>query len=119
MGGSVFELIITLSTLISLIQSILKKILTENTVVALLFDGEIRDEHKTKYALAVITDRYKGSINGFNKAVAFNVGFVIIALYGYIVLPPTEKVTIPLVGLSVSHTAWISIVPLISYGLQT
>jgi hypothetical protein len=119
MAGDLVSIALVSLYIAPIILRIYEKILPEKAITALLFDGKIRDKHKTKYALTAITDRYKSSISGFNKAVAFNVGFVVIALYGYIVLPPTEKVTIPFVGLSVSRSAWISIVPLISYALQT
>lgn len=111
--------LIVINAFASLVIPILSKILPVKTVKELLFNGDIRKEHKTKYALTITTDRYKDSIKGFNQAVAFNVGFAAIAFYGYLALPPTAQITIPLIGLSVSRLAWITIVPLISYGLQT
>lgn len=103
---------------IALMETILK-LLPENAVPELLFDGVIGDKHKTKYFLNQITNRYKESINGFNRAIAFNIGFGIIALYAYLALPSSGTVTIPFVSLPISRLIWISLVPLISYGLQT
>jgi hypothetical protein len=111
--------LILVTTIAPIVITFLSEILPARTVKELLFNGEIRNEHKTKYALTITTDRYKDSIKGFNQAVAFNVGFAVIAFYGYIALPPTAQITIPLIGFSVSRLAWITIVPLISYGLQT
>ncbi len=104
---------------ISIITSIISKILPESAILQLLFDGAIDEKHKTKYFLSQITDRYKESIKGFNKAMALNIGFAIIALYAYLALPSTGTITIPFVSLPVSRLIWISLVPLISYGLQT
>jgi hypothetical protein len=93
--------------------------LHKDAVIKLLFDGAIDDTNKTKYFLNQITDRYKESVKGFNQAVAFNIGFATIALYAFLALPATGTVTIPFVSLPVSRIIWISLVPLISYGLQT
>jgi hypothetical protein len=102
-----------------ILVGIIGEVLPKRTVIKLLFDGAIDDNHKTKYFFKEITDRYKGSIKGFNRAMAFNIGFAIIALYAYLALPPASSVTIPFVALPVSRLVWISLVPLISYVLQT
>ena len=98
---------------------ILMLLLPKEGVIALLFDGAIDDTNKTKYFFNQITDRYKESVKGFNQAIAFNIGFAIIALYAFLALPATGTVTIPFVSLPVSRITWISLVPLFSYGLQT
>ncbi len=93
-------------------------VFSEKVVCELLFDGEIRDEHRTTYVLNEINERYKDSITSINYALSLNVGFAFIALYAYLILPPTELVAIPFIGLSVSKQIWISLVPTISYALQ-
>jgi len=95
------------------------KLIPDRAVNEILFDGGIDDTNKTKYFLNHITDRYKESIKGFNLAMAFNIGFAVIALYAYLALPPSGTVTIPFVSLPVTRIIWISLVPFISYGLQT
>lgn len=94
------------------------KFLPKPAVSALLFGGEIRDEHKTKYVFKEMTDRYKDSIKAFNRALSLNIGFAAIALYAYLVLPPTGTVQIPFVGLSVSRQIWINLVPVVAFCLQ-
>jgi hypothetical protein len=111
-----FTIIIT-SVIISIVNKITSNF-AKKFVSVLLFDGAIRDEHRTTYVLNEITERYKESITSINYALYLNVGFAFIALYAYIILPPTGLVEIPFIGLSVSKQIWISLVPAISYSLQ-
>ena len=103
---------------ISTVLDTLSKFLPKSAVSTLLFGGEIRDEHKTKYVFKEMTDRYKDSIKAFNRALSLNIGFAVIALYAYLVLPPTGTVQIPFVGLSVSRQIWINLVPVVAFCLH-
>jgi hypothetical protein len=109
--------LISISTLSTLWHTI-SKFLPTPVVSELLFGGEIRDEHKTTYVFKEMTDRYKESIKAFNRALSLNIGFAVIALYAYLVLPPTGTVQIPFVGLSVSRHIWINLVPVVAFCLQ-
>jgi hypothetical protein len=115
-----FPFIPLVATVLSVgVSAILSTVFSDRAVLHLLFDGVIDEKHKTKYFFSQITDRYKESIKGFNRAMSFNIGFAIIALYAYFALPATGTITVPFISLPVSRLIWISLVPLISYGLQT
>jgi hypothetical protein len=103
----------------ALISLIIIKLLPESAVLDIIFGGTITAKHKTKYFINQLTDRYKASINGLNRSLAFNVGFAILALYAFLALPSSGTITIPFVSLPVSRLIWVSLVPLFSYGLQT
>jgi hypothetical protein len=96
----------------------IQKLLPAYAVPALLFGGKIGSLQRTKFAFKETVDRYKTSISDVNRSLALTIGLTVIALYAYLVLPPTGEVEIPLVGIKVSRLLWIRIVPIIAYGLQ-
>ena len=85
---------------------------------ALRFVGEIRQEHKTKFAFQETAARYKLSVKSINRAISTNLGFAFLALYAFWALPPTGSFKLPYIGVEISREIWISIVPTIGYGLQ-
>lgn len=85
----------------------------------ILFEGQLDRYYSTKEAIQQIIERYKGSIEEVNTALGLNISFTLFALYAYFALPSSDSLAIPLIGFSVDRKLWISISPMLSYGLQT
>lgn len=112
------EFVLT-SVFVNIVWGWLMKLLPEHVVTGLLFDGKLRDQHKTKYAFNELAERHKQSIKAFNRAILLSIGFSAVAMYVYFVLPADATVEVQFIGLSVTRQVWIYVAPVISYGLQT
>jgi hypothetical protein len=87
-------------------------------VSELLFGGRITQRQRTTFVFKETVERYKTSIKDVNRSLTLIIGFTVIVLYAYLVLPSSGEVEIPFVALKVSRQLWIRIAPAIAYGLQ-
>lgn len=98
-------------------QSI-SRFFADKLVGEILFEGELKKEHHSKEVVKEITERYKASVADVNKSIGFNIAFSVFALYAYFALPITDSLKLPIINLELSRPIWVTIAPLISYGLQ-
>jgi hypothetical protein len=78
-----------------------------------LFGGELKESHKTKFALEKIVDRYSESIESLNKSITVNLLFIPIAIF-----LTGSDIKIPTLEISIKYYNWLRLIPAISLGIQ-
>lgn len=81
-------------------------------VEQLVFGGKIGSLHSTKFFFNEINEQYKASISLFNLSVLWNIFLVLFCWSLYFVLPPSDKVTAPILGIPISRASLITTAPI-------